>query len=152
MIATFHQQTMFHSQLFLIALRRFLWFGIFLENRNPKGSRASLGGIWEVLGFVKHLEGIWEAPGRHLGGIWEASGRPLGSLWEASAGVREASGRLWGLRGILEQKVFKTIVFYSVRGRDRPFRRRVAKVGVTKYRILHGFSARDQGATAASDP
>ena len=56
-----------------MALRRFLWFGIFfLENRNPKGSRESLGGIWEVLGFVKHLEGIWEAPGRHLEASREA--------------------------------------------------------------------------------
>ena len=101
-----------------MALRRFLWFGIFfLENRNPKGSRESLGGIWEVLGFVKHLEGIWEAPGRHLGGIWEAS-----------AGVREASGRLGGLRGILEQKVFKTMCFTAFEAASNHF----AQTGATR--------------------
>ena len=34
-----------------------------------------------------------------------------------------------------------TIVKMGTKRRERPFRRRVAKVGVTKYRILHGSSA-----------
>ena len=95
--------TLFHYKLFCVSLRKFLRFDIFfVENRNPKGSRASLGGIWEVLGFVKHLEGIWEAPGRHLGGIWEASGKPLGSLWEASG---KPLGALWRRLGSIWEAV-----------------------------------------------
>ena len=68
MIATFHAKTLFHFKLFLVALKRFLWFAIFfLENRNPKGSLA-------------------EASGSHPGVIWEV-------LWEALGD----SGELWGV-------------------------------------------------------
>ena len=75
-------------------------------------------------------EATWEASGRHLGGIFEASG----SIWEAS-------GRHLGPRGSLRGKCAKSIVFYSVVGRDRPFRARVAKVTLTIRCILHAFSA-----------
>ena len=60
------------------------------------------------------------------GGIWEAS-RSLGCL-----------GGSRGLGGSF------SIVKMGSKRRDRPFRRRVAKVGVTKYRILHGSSANAQ--------
>ena len=55
-----------------------------------------------IMGIVKHLEGIWEAPGRHLGGIWEASGKPLGSLWEASG---KPLGALWRRLGSIWEAV-----------------------------------------------
>ena len=49
-----------------------------------------------LIGFVKHLEGIWEASGKHLGGIWAASGKPLRSLWEGSGKPLEVSGKHLG--------------------------------------------------------
>ena len=68
------------------------------------------------------MGGNREASGRHLGGIWEASGRHLEP------------------RGPMRVKCTKSIVFYSAFGRDRAFRRRVAKVTLTIICILHAFS------------
>ena len=76
-----------------------------------------------------------------MGGIWEASGRHLGGIFEASGSIWEASGRHLGPRGSMRGKCAKSIVFYSVFGRDRPFRARVAKVTLTIRCILHAFSA-----------
>ena len=60
-------------------------------------------------------EDIW----RHLGGIWE-----VGGIWRPSE-----SGGLF------------SIIKMQGNRRDRPFYRRVAKVGGTKYRKTHGFRA-----------
>ena len=83
-------------------------------------------------------EGIWEASGKHLGDIWEASGRPLGSILEASGSIRWL-GSTWSIGG-----PFSIIKMQSNR-RDRPFYRRVAKVGGTKYRKTHGSRASEGG-------
>ena len=52
----------------------------------------------------------------------------------------------WGLGGSF------SIVKMGSKRRERPFRRRVAKVGVTKYRILHGSSATAQPARNPPHP
>ena len=66
----------------------------------------------------QHFRGILHASQRHLGGIWE-----IGGIWRPS----ESGGP------------FSIIKMQSNR-RDRPFYRRVAKVGRTKYRKTHGSS------------
>ena len=90
----------------------------------------------------RHLGGlgICEASGRHLGSTWEAPGRHLGSLWRRLGSIWEAVGA----QGHLGAKSVQKYCLYCVRGRDRPFRARVAHLGVTKYRILHGSSASAQ--------
>ena len=62
-----------------------------------------------------------------------------GGIWEASRSL-ECLGSSRGLGGSF------SIVKMGSKCRERPFRRRVAKVGVTKYRILHGSSATAQPA------
>ena len=54
-----------------------------------------------------HLGGLWEASGGHLG-------RPLGSIWGASGRSSGGQGDHWRPRGVLEEQVAKTIVFYSI--------------------------------------
>ena len=71
-----------------------------------------------------------EESGKHLGGIWEH----LGGIWEASRSIG------W-LGSILSFGGSFTIVKMQPKRRDRPFYRRVAKVGGTKYRKTHGSSA-----------
>ena len=71
-----------------------------------------------------------EESGKHLGGIWEH----LGGIWEASRNIE------W-LGSILSFGGSFTIVKMQPKRRDRPFYRRVAKVGGTKYRKTHGFRA-----------
>ena len=70
---------------------------------------------------------------RHFGRLWGA----LGELWGHQGRSKEP-------KADFEVNLVKTYVFYHQKRRDRPFRRRVAKVGVTKYRILHGSSADGQ--------
>ena len=70
----------------------------------------------------KHLGVIWEASGgiwKHLGGIWE-----VGGIWRPS----ESGGPCY-------------IIKMQSNRRERPFYRRVAKVGGTKYRKTHGSRA-----------
>ena len=67
----------------------------------------------------QHFRGILHASQRHLGSIWE-----VGGIWRPS----ESGGP------------FSIIKMQSNR-RERPFYRRVAKVGRTKYRKTHGSSA-----------
>ena len=69
-----------------------------------------------------------------LGSIWEVSGKPLGSIFGASGNLGWL-GSTWNLRG-----PFSIIKMGSNR-RERPFYRRVAKVGRTKYRKTQGSSA-----------
>ena len=85
------------------------------ESLRGEASRRHLGGIWSR----RYLGGIW----RHLGGIW----KHLGGIWEASGGIWGGMGDHGRPRGVNEGKSAKSIVFYRVRGRGRPFRRRVAK-------------------------
>ena len=84
-----------------------------LLRRRPWRNRKGEGGTG------KHLRGIWE----HLGGIWEAS-RSIGWL-----------GSILSFGGSF------TIVKMQSKRHDRPFYRRVAKVGGTKYRKTHGSRA-----------
>ena len=69
-----------------------------------------------------------EESGKHLGGIWEH----LGGIWEASRSIG------W-LGSILSFGGSFTIVKMQSKRRDRPFYRRVAKVGSTEYCNLHGL-------------
>ena len=78
--------------------------------------------------FHRALWSVASATQRGKGGNWEAS-RSLGCLGSS----RSLGGPF-------------TIVKMQSKRRERPFRRRVAKVGVTKYRILHGSSADAQPA------
>ena len=68
--------------------------------------------------------------GKRLEGIWER----LGSIWEAFRSIG------W-LGSILSFGDSFTIVKMQSNRRDRPFYRRVAKVGGTKYRKTHGSRA-----------
>ena len=87
--------------------------------------RSYLGSIWEASrGFKEEAFGsIWG----YLGSIWEASG----SIWKHLG----ASGSIWRPS---ESGGSFTIVKMQSNRRDRPFYRRVAKVGGTKYRKTHG--------------
>ena len=77
-----------------------------------------------------HLGGLWEASGGHLG-------RPLGSIWGASG--RHLGGALGGQgdhrrpRGVLEEKVTKTIVFFNKLARDPLFCFDETRATLTKY-------------------
>ena len=111
--------------------RGFLGAGEESWGRNPGGGtlgeeswrRNPGGGILGEESWRRNLGGGILESRKHLGGLWEAS-RRLGCL-----------GSFWGLGGSF------CIVKMGSKCRERPFRRRVAKVGVTKYRILHGSSA-----------
>ena len=66
----------------------------------------------------QHFRGILHASQRHLGGIWE-----IGGIWRPS----ESGGPF-------------SIIKMGSKRRERPFYRRVAKVGRTKCRKTHGSS------------
>ena len=72
------------------------------------------------------LGAIWEQSGSHLGAIWEQSGSYLGTIWEKSGGGGQ--GSLW------EEKCVKTIVFFCIFLRERPFRLENLRVTLTVYR------------------
>ena len=74
----------------------------------------------------------------------------LGGIWEASRGIwkhLKTSGDIQGpynpesgdIKGPSEKGGSSTIVKMGSKRRDRPFYRRVAKVGGTKYRKTHGI-------------
>ena len=76
----------------------------------------------------------------------------LGGIWEASRGIwkhLKTSGDIQGpcdpesgdIKGPSEKGGSFTIVKMGSKRRDRPFYRRVAKVGGTKYRKTHGSRA-----------
>ena len=92
--------------------------------RNPGG------GILEEESWRRNTGGGTNEVRRHFGRLWEA----LGELWGHQGRSKEP-------KADFEVNLVKTYVFYHQKRRERPFRRRVAKVGVTKYRILHGSSA-----------
>ena len=89
--------------------------------------RGYLGSIWEASKGIKE-----EASGS----IWGY----LGGIWEASKGIWKHLGASGGIKGRSESGGAFTIVKMQSNRRERPFYRRMAKVGGTKYRKTHGSS------------
>ena len=73
-IVTFHEKALFHFKLFLIALRRFLRFDIFLFGK------YKCKGVPGELGVAK-------------GALRKALESSLGALWDVTSRYRDVKGR-----------------------------------------------------------
>ena len=92
-------------------------------------------GLWEHSGSNLEEQSGINLSGSDLGAIWEQSGSHLGAIWDQSGGGGQ--GSLW------EDFCVKTIVFFCMFLRERPFRLENLRVTLTVYRAGASKIARD---------